>query len=60
MFLIDLQMYTSSANRPIVDETVDGMSLIKLRNINGPGTVPCGTTDVKADTDDVTLASSIL
>ena len=53
-------MYTSSANRPIVDETVDGMSLIKLRNINGPGTVPCGTTDVKADTDDVTLASSIL
>ena len=54
MFLIDLQKYVSSANRPNVDETVDGMSLIYVRNSSGPSTMPCGTPDVTADTDDVT------
>ena len=51
MFLIDLQIYVSSVNRPIVDETVEIKS-------NGPSTAPCETPGVTADTDDVTLATA--
>ena len=53
MFLIDMQIQVSSANRPIVYETLDG----KMRNSNGPSTVPRGTHDFIPKTNDVTLAT---
>ena len=53
MFLIDMEIQASSANRLIVYETLDG----KMRNSNGPSTVPCGTHDVTTNTNDVTLVT---
>ena len=58
MFVIDLQIYTSSTNRPIVDETVDGMLLMEMRNSNDRSIVPCGTPDITPGTDDITLATA--
>ena len=40
------------------DKTVDDMSLLQISNSNGPSTVPCGTPDVTADSDNVTPATA--
>ena len=46
MNLLRIQLYTqSSANNRTIEEIFSSMSLMYNKNMSGPSTVPCGTSD---------------